>query len=132
MSTPRTGREIRLASRPTGWPVPENFSLVEAEVPVPGDGQVLIRNQFISVDPYMRGRMNDVKSYVPPFQVGEPLEGGAVGEVVESKAGGFGGGGLGRHMGGWRDEAVASARAGREVRGGGAGARGGFGALGVR
>ena len=86
MSSPRTGREIRLASRPTGWPVPENFSLVEVEVPEPADGQVLIRNQFISVDPYMRGRMNNVKSYVPPFQLGAALDGGAVGVVVASNA----------------------------------------------
>src|SRR5215204_1070766 len=84
MSTPRTGREIHLASRPTGWPVPENFSIVEATVPDPAAGQVLIRNQFMSVDPYMRGRMNDVKSYVPPFQVGAALDGGAVGVVVAS------------------------------------------------
>src|SRR4051812_10597983 len=106
MSTPRTGREIRLASRPTGWPVPENFSLVEAEVPVPGDGQVLIRNQFISVDPYMRGRMNDVKSYVPPFQLGAPLEGGAVGEVVASNVEGVEPGAHVLHQLGWREHAI--------------------------
>jgi len=62
------------------------------------------------VDPYMRGRMNDVKSYVPAFQLGEPMDGGAVGEVVESKAEGFAAGDLVQHMGGWRDEAVVPAR----------------------
>jgi NADPH-dependent curcumin reductase CurA len=69
-----------------------------------------IRNRWLSVDPYMRGRMNDVKSYVPPFQLGEPMEGGAVGEVVESRAEGFAPGDLIQHMGGWRDEAVVAAR----------------------
>src|SRR4051812_14590629 len=125
-------RAWHLKSRPQGLPTEDNFELKGVDLPPLGEGMVRIRNSWLSVDPYMRGRMNNVKSYVPPFQVGEPMEGGAVGEVVESKAEGFGGGGLGRHMGGWRDEAVASARAGREVRGGGAGARGGFGALGVR
>jgi len=77
-----TALEVRLASRPTGWPTEENFEIAEVEVPTPGDGQILVRNVVMSVDPYMRGRMNDVKSYVPPFQVGQPLDGGAVGEVV--------------------------------------------------
>lgn len=77
-----TALEVRLASRPTGWPTEDNFEIAEVEVPTPGEGQVLVRNVVMSVDPYMRGRMNDVKSYVPPFQVGAPLEGGAVGEVV--------------------------------------------------
>ena len=67
-------------------PTSENFELKEVELPALGDGQVRVRNLWLSVDPYMRGRMNDVKSYVPPFQVGEPLEGGAIGEVVESRA----------------------------------------------
>ena len=79
-------REIRLLSRPRDWPTSENFELAEIELPPPGEGQVLVRNLFMSVDPYMRGRMNDVKSYVPPFQVGQPLDGGAIGEVVVSKA----------------------------------------------
>ena len=77
-----TALEVRLASRPDGWPTEDNFEIAEVEVPTPGEGQVLVRNVVMSVDPYMRGRMNDVKSYVPPFQVGAPLEGGAVGEVV--------------------------------------------------
>jgi NADPH-dependent curcumin reductase CurA len=69
-----------------------------------------VRNRWLSVDPYMRGRMNDVKSYVPPFQVGEPMDGGAIGEVIESKAEGFQPGDLVQHMSGWRDEAVVPAR----------------------
>jgi NADPH-dependent curcumin reductase CurA len=77
-----TALEVRLASRPKGWPTDENFEIAEVDIPTPGEGQILVRNVFMSVDPYMRGRMNDVKSYVPPFQVGAPMEGGAVGEVV--------------------------------------------------
>ena len=79
-------RQIILASRPSGWPTGDNFALTEADRPDLADGQVRVRNLFMSVDPYMRGRMNDVKSYVPPFRVGEPLEGGAIGEVTESRS----------------------------------------------
>jgi NADPH-dependent curcumin reductase CurA len=71
---------------------------------------VRVRNHWLSVDPYMRGRMNDVKSYVPSFQLDEPMDGGAVGEVTESKAEGFAPGDLVQHMSGWRDEAVVPAR----------------------
>ncbi len=78
-------REIRLASRPGGMPVAENFELAETELPDPAEGQVLVRNVWMSVDPYMRGRMTDRKSYIPPFQLGKALEGGSVGEVVESR-----------------------------------------------
>ena len=81
-----TAQEIRLASRPKGWPTAETFEPAPVDLPPLADGQVLVRNLFMSVDPYMRGRMNDVKSYVPPFQVGQALEGGAIGEVVESRA----------------------------------------------
>jgi NADPH-dependent curcumin reductase CurA len=105
-----TSREIRLASRPRGWPTEENFELVTVEVPPPGEGEALVRNLFMSVDPYMRGRMNDVKSYVPPFQVGKPLEGGAVGEVVASRAAGFSPGDVVTSMRGWRELFIAPAR----------------------
>ena len=77
-------REIHLAARPIGWPTADAFRVVEVKVPEPAPGQVVIRNRYMSVDPYMRGRMNDVKSYVPPFAVGKVLDGGAVGEVVAS------------------------------------------------
>ncbi|GIH17003.1 NADP-dependent oxidoreductase [Rugosimonospora africana] len=103
------GREIHLASRPTGWPTPDNFSLVEAPVPAVGPGQVLVRNRFLSVDPYMRGRMNDVKSYVPPFRVGEAMEGGAVGEVVDPGDSALSRGDLVLHQSGWREYAVLDA-----------------------
>ncbi len=104
-------RAWHLMSRPQALPTDENFALKEVELPPLGDGMVHVRNRWLSVDPYMRGRMNDVKSYVPPFQVGEPMEGGAIGEVVESKADGLVAGDLVLHMGGWRDEAVIPARA---------------------
>ena len=80
-----TTAEIRLASRPDGAPVHDNFELAEVPLPEPGDGEVLVRNSYLSVDPYMRGRMRDVKSYMPPFQIGEVLQGGAVGQVVASR-----------------------------------------------
>src|SRR5665213_377107 len=77
-------REVRLRSRPEGLPSPENFSLETVTLGDPGPGEVQVRNIWMSVDPYMRGRMRDVPSYVPPFQIGKPLEGGAVGTVVQS------------------------------------------------
>lgn len=82
--TNKTNRQIRLASRPTGWAEPANFELTEEAVRDPGKGEILVRNIFMSVDPYMRGRMNEGKSYVPPFQIGEVLQAGVVGEVVAS------------------------------------------------
>ncbi|MFJ6669911.1 NADP-dependent oxidoreductase [Actinosynnema sp. NPDC091369] len=107
--TPSTAREIRLASRPEGFPTPENFELVEVPLPEVADGQVLVRNQVMSVDPYMRGRMNAGKSYVAPFEVGAALDGGAVGEVVASKAPGFEVGDTVLHGLGWREYAAVDA-----------------------
>ena len=103
-------RAWHLKSRPQGMPTAENFELKDYDLPPLGEGMIRVRNSWLSVDPYMRGRMNDVKSYVPPFQIGEPMEGGAIGEVVESNAQGFAPGDLVQHMGGWRDEAVVPAR----------------------
>jgi len=103
-------RAWHLKSRPKGLPTAENFELKEVTLPPLEDGMIRLRNRWLSVDPYMRGRMNDVKSYVPPFQLGEPMEGGAIGEVVESKADGFAPGDLVQHMAGWRDEAAIAAR----------------------
>ena len=103
---PVTGREIRLAARPRGLPVPEDFALAEVELDDPGDGQVLIRNAFVSVDPYMRGRMNDVRSYVPAFELGKTLTGGAVGRVEASRHPGWPEGTWVSHMLGWREWAL--------------------------
>ncbi len=104
-------REIRLRARPTGWPTADNFELAEAEVPEPADGEVLVRNHYLSVDPYMRGRMNDVKSYVPPFVIGKAMEGGAVGEVIESRTDKIPVGSWVLSMQGWREAFVAPAQA---------------------
>ena len=110
-------RAWHLKSRPHGLPTGDNFELKEIDLAPLGEGEIRIRNRWLSVDPYMRGRMNDVKSYVPPFRVGAPLEGGAVGEVVESKADGFAPGNTVMHMAGWRDEAVIPASAANKLPG---------------
>ena len=102
-------RAWQLTSRPQGMPTRDNAALAEVTLPELADGMVHVRNRWLSVDPYMRGRMNDVKSYVPPFQIGQPMEGGAVGEVVESRDPGFAPGDTVMHMAGWRDEAVVPA-----------------------
>ena len=96
-------REIRLKSRPHGLPAHDNFELVKVDLPTPGPGQVQVRNLWMTVDPYMRGRMNDVKSYVPPFALGEALQGGAVGEVVDSNDPNLRVGDLVLSMFGWRE-----------------------------
>jgi NADPH-dependent curcumin reductase CurA len=108
-------RAWHLMNRPQGIPTVENFEMKEIALPPLADGQIRVRNRWLSVDPYMRGRMNDVKSYVPAFQLGEPMEGGAIGEVVDSKADGFSPGDLVQHMAGWRDEAVLPARAANKL-----------------
>ena len=102
-------REIHLASRPVGWPKPENFRLVETSLPALGDNQLLVANHYMSVDPYMRGRMNDAKSYASPFQMGKPLEGGAVGEVIASTSDDVPVGSTVLHNLGWREHAVVPA-----------------------
>lgn len=79
---PATSRAWHLIARPQGWPTPADFALREIAVEEPGPGQILVRNLYMSVDPYMRGRMNDVESYVPPFQLDQPMDGAAVGVVV--------------------------------------------------
>ncbi|MZE77081.1 NADP-dependent oxidoreductase [Streptomyces xinghaiensis] len=106
---PRAGRAWHLVARPHGVPVPEDFALREIPVTEPGPGRILVRNLRLSVDPYMRGRMNDVKSYVPPFQLDAPMDGGAVGEVVASEADGFAVGDHVLHGLGWREYAVVKA-----------------------
>ncbi len=109
MSDSLTSRQINLAARPNGAPVASDFELVEVDVAVPVDGQVVVANRFMSVDPYMRGRMNDVRSYVPPFQLGEALQGGAVGEVIESNSPDLQVGDMVVHGLGWREIAVLDA-----------------------
>jgi len=100
-------REIRLASRPSGIPTAANFTLERTKLEPLEDQQVLVRNLFMSVDPYMRGRMNAGKSYVPPFEIGKALNGGAVGEVVESRAEEFKPGDAVTSNYGWREYFIA-------------------------
>jgi NADPH-dependent curcumin reductase CurA len=110
-----TSREIRLAQRPTGMPTDATFAHATVEIGEPADGQVLVQNLVMSVDPYMRGRMNDVKSYVPPFTLGAPLEGGVVGRVLASRATGFVEGDIVSSMYGWREYFVADTRGLRKL-----------------
>ncbi|CAN5454848.1 NADP-dependent oxidoreductase [soil metagenome] len=101
--------EVRLKRRPKGMPAPNDFELTETALPSPREGQVLVRNSYISVDPYMRGRMRDEESYVPGFQLGEPLTGGAIGQVVLSKSSLFDYGDYVQSMYGWREWYAADA-----------------------
>ncbi|HEY2177218.1 MAG TPA: NADP-dependent oxidoreductase [Caulobacteraceae bacterium] len=98
-----TSREIRLKSRPSGMPNASNFELASVELPDPGPGEVQVRNTWMTVDPYMRGRMNDVRSYAPPFQIGEAMQGGAVGEVIASNDPSFKAGDAVQSFLGWRE-----------------------------
>ncbi|MEE1753346.1 NADP-dependent oxidoreductase [Streptomyces sp. SP18CS02] len=112
---PASSREWHLVARPHGWPRPEDFALREVPVTEPGEGRILVRNLHFSVDPYMRGRMNDVKSYIPPFQLDRPMDGGAVGEVIASGAEGFAVGDHVLHGLGWREYADVDARQATKV-----------------
>ena len=96
-------RQIQLASRPVGEPSAANFKLVETALPALAEGQVLVRNHYLSLDPYMRGRMNDGKSYAQPQPLNEVMIGGTVGEVVESKNAHFAVGDKVVGMGGWQE-----------------------------
>ncbi|MEU1302413.1 NADP-dependent oxidoreductase [Streptomyces shenzhenensis] len=102
-------REWHLLSRPVGWPKPEDFALVETEIPTPGEGQVLVRNEYLSVDPYMRGRMSAAKSYAEPYRLDAVMLGGAVGEVIASDAAGIAVGDHVLHHLGWREYAAVDA-----------------------
>lgn len=107
---PEINQQIRLASRPSGWVTPDNFEHTQEPVGEPGDGEVLVRNVFMSVDPYMRGRMNDVKSYVPPFRIGEVLQASIVGQVLASNFDGIAEGDYVMGMLGWENFSVCDGR----------------------
>ena len=113
-----TNRQIRLASRPSGWVTEDNFTLTEEALPAAGDGQLLVRNIFMSVDPYMRGRMNDRKSYVPPFQIGEVLQAGAVGQVVASNHADYAEGDYVVGMLGWENYSISDGTELRKIEAG--------------
>ncbi|CAL9537092.1 Putative NADP-dependent oxidoreductase YfmJ [Streptomyces sp. enrichment culture] len=110
-TTTTTSREIRLAARPVGEPAPGNFVLATTGVPEPGEGEILVRNTWMSVDPYMRGRMNEGHSFIAPFEIGAPLEGAAIGEVIASRAASVPVGATVSHFLGWREYAVLDAGA---------------------
>jgi hypothetical protein len=95
-------KQVLLASRPSGAPAADNFRLVETPVPEPADGQVLVRHRFLSLDPYMRGRMNAGRSYTRPQALGEVMVGATAGEVLDSKHSDFHAGDLVVGMGGWQ------------------------------
>ena len=102
-------KEIRLASRPVGIPTLENFQYVETTMPRPASDEVLVRMRYLSVDPYLRGRMREGKSYIEPFKVGEVIQSGGVGEVIESNSANLKSGDLVSGMFGWRLFDVAKA-----------------------
>jgi NADPH-dependent curcumin reductase CurA len=103
---PQTNKQITLAARPKGMPKESDFKLIESPVPEPGPGQILVRMLYISVDPYMRGRMNDVKSYAPAVQIGEVMGAGAVGEVTASNNARFQVGDMVEGFFGWQQYAT--------------------------
>jgi NADPH-dependent curcumin reductase CurA len=108
-------REIRLVARPQGFPGEDLFEVAETSIPDPADGQLLIRNAYFSVDPYMRPRMNDVRSYVAPFTLGEAMTGGAVGRVEASRNPRFAEGDWVLHQLGWREWALSDGTAMRKL-----------------
>ena len=99
-------RQFKLAARPVGMPKESDFSLEEIPVPAPGDGQVLVKTSYLSVDPYMRGRITGVRSYADPVNIGDVMVGGAVGQVVESHHTGFATGDFVLGYWGWQEHAV--------------------------
>ncbi len=108
-------RQVLLVSRPSGEPGPGNFRLIETPIAPLADGQVLIRHRYLSLDPYMRGRMDDRKSYAPPQPLDEVMIGGTVGEVIESRHAAFAAGDRVVGMGGWQEYSVADGRGIRKV-----------------
>jgi len=112
---PAKNRRIVLAARPVGEPVDENFRLEESDMPAPGEGETLLRTVYLSLDPYMRGRMNEAQSYAPPVEIGQVMEGSAVSEVVESKAAELRAGDLVVGHTGWQEYSVAGAKGLRRI-----------------
>src|SRR6266568_3487620 len=103
-------RQITLAARPTGLPKESDFRLVETPIPTPEPGEVLVRTLYLSVDPYMRGRMSERKSYAPPVQIGEVMVGGTVGRVEQSNDPNLAPGDIVSANTGWQDYAVAKGK----------------------
>ncbi|MGP5403943.1 NADP-dependent oxidoreductase [Psychrobacter celer] len=103
-----TNRQIKLASRPTGEPKPENFDMATSDIPAPKDDEMLLRTVYLSLDPYMRGRMSDAKSYADPLEVGDVMMGATVAQVVESNIDNFAAGDLVVSNSGWQDYSVSN------------------------
>src|SRR5437763_15888098 len=103
-----SNRQIRLKSRPNGKPSADNFELADAPIPVPKDGEVLRRTIYLSLDPYMRGRMSDAKSYATPVNIGDVMGAHTVSEVVESKNPAFKNGEFVTGYDGWQSYGVSS------------------------
>ena len=112
---PQINRQITLAVRPSGMPKPSDFKLVESPVPEPKAGEILVRMLYVSVDPYMRGRMNDAKSYAPPVQIGEVMGAGAVGEVINSQSTQFQAGDFVEGFFGWQEFAISDGKGVRKL-----------------
>ncbi|TMU84955.1 NADP-dependent oxidoreductase [Bacillus sp. BHET2] len=112
---PEKQQQIQLVSRPEGMPQKEDFLYKEIEVPKPSSGEVLVKTLYLSVDPYMRGRMSDAKSYVAPFQLNEALAGGVVGEIVESESDHFQKGDFVVGMLPWQEYSLASEKEVRSI-----------------
>jgi NADPH-dependent curcumin reductase len=108
-------RQIRLKSRPVGEPRPDDFQLAEAPIPSPGDGQVLSRTIYLSLDPYMRGRMNEARSYAASVDLGQLMVGATVSEIVESRYAGLAKGDLVLGYDGWQEYAVSTGRSLRKL-----------------
>jgi NADPH-dependent curcumin reductase len=112
---PAMHRQVRLAARPVGYPKETDFRLVESPVPEPGPGEFLVRVIYLSLDPYMRGRMSDARSYVPPVTLGDVMEGGTVGEVVRSNHPGYAVGDIVEGRLGWQEYAVSAGKGVRKL-----------------
>jgi len=111
----QVNKQITLAARPSGMPKPSDFKLVESSVPEAKAGEILVRVLYVSVDPYMRGRMNDVKSYAPPAQIGEVMGAGAVGQVVNSQSAQFETGDFVEGFFGWQEYAISDGKGVRKL-----------------
>jgi len=103
-------RQFKLAAVPVGYPKESDFSLAQSPMPSLSDGQVLVKSAYLSVDPYMRGRITGIRTYADPVNVGDVMQGGTVGQVVESKAAGFAAGDYVTGMWGWQEFAAADAK----------------------
>jgi len=110
-----TNKQIVLTARPVGFPKDSDFKLIESPIPNAGDGQILVQSIFVSVDPYMRGRMNDVKSYAAPVAIGGVMGGGAVGKVIQSNNTSFKEGDIVEGMFGWQEYAVSNGQGVRKI-----------------